>query len=71
VIGFDRGSVREVVADGETGFVVTSVNAAAEAVGQVERIDRQECRHRVEQLFSVDSMVTGYVSVYEQILEKR
>lgn len=71
VIGFDRGSVREVVADHQTGFVVSSESAAANAVGQVDRIDRHACRQRVEKLFSVDSMVTGYLNVYEQILAER
>src|SRR5579875_807235 len=44
VIGFDRGSVREVVAQAETGFVVDTIAEAVGAVDRVEEIDRVACR---------------------------
>jgi len=68
VIGFDRGSVREVVKDAETGFVVQTMDQAVEAVDRVTAIDRQACRRRVERLFSVDAMVDGYIRAYDTIL---
>lgn len=69
VIGTDLGSVREVVADGVTGFVVDTVEEAVRAVERVPTISRAACRDRVERLFSVDAMVDGYVEVYRRILE--
>ncbi len=71
VIGFDRGSVREVVADAETGFVVQTIDQAVEAVDRVPTIDRQACRRRVERLFSVEAMVDGYIRAYHTILGER
>jgi len=68
VVGMDLGSVQEVVADGETGFVVDSVTAAVDAVKRIGEIDRSACRRRVERLFSVKAMVDGYEEVYEEIL---
>lgn len=68
VIGIDLGSVREVVADGETGWVVPDVDAAVEAVGRIGEIDRATCRRRVETLFSVDAMVDGYLDAYRTVL---
>lgn len=68
VIGMDRGSVPEVVEDGVTGFVVDSVEAAASAVEEVSRLDRQASRDRVAAHFSLDSMVDGYLHVYRRIL---
>ncbi|MGH2443433.1 MAG: glycosyltransferase family 4 protein [Chloroflexota bacterium] len=68
VIGMDLGSVREVVADGESGFVVHSVGEAVDAVGRVAEIDRAACRARVENLFSIDSMTEGYLAVYRDLL---
>lgn len=68
VVGFDLGSVREVVADGETGFVVDTVEDAVRAVEDIGRIDRMACRDRVQRLFSVDSMVAGYLDAYARIL---
>jgi glycosyltransferase involved in cell wall biosynthesis len=68
VIGFDRGSVREVVADGVTGFVVETVDDAVTACDRVEQIDRRACRTRVETHFSVDAMVDGYLGAYRTVL---
>ena len=68
VIGTDLGSVREVIADGITGFVVPDASAAAEAVERIHHIGRAACRTRVERLFSMDAMVQGYLRVYETIL---
>ncbi len=52
VIGFARGSVPEVVADGVTGFVGESVEALADAIGRLSRIDRRACREEAERRFS-------------------
>jgi glycosyltransferase involved in cell wall biosynthesis len=68
VVGIDLGSVREVVADGETGFVVPSVDAAVEAIARIREISRSACRLRVETLFSSKAMADGYEDVYETIL---
>ncbi len=68
VIGMDLGSVREVVADGVTGFVVDSLDRAVAAVDRVPELSRRACRERVERLFSVDAMVDGYLDAYRSIL---
>ncbi|MFP4145986.1 MAG: glycosyltransferase family 4 protein [Phycisphaeraceae bacterium] len=70
VIGFDKGSVREVVVHGETGFVVDDVDAAAEAVGRLGEIDRRACRRHVEARFTCDAMVEGYLEVYREVLRR-
>jgi len=70
VIGFDLGSVREVVDHNKTGFVVNSIDEAVDSVRAIPSIDRTDCRSRVERHFSLDTMVEGYVSVYEKILAK-
>lgn len=68
VIGLDRGSVREVVAHGVTGFVCDSLEAAIDSANRIGEIDRAACRERVERLFSVDAMVDGYLEAYRAIL---
>lgn len=68
VIAYDRGSCREVIAHGETGFIVRDVNEAAAAVDHVLEIDRLACRRRVETMFSREAVVTGYEAVYDTIL---
>ena len=67
VIAYDRGSCREVVADGETGFLVTDVYGAARAVKKIDTIDRNACRKRVEENFSIPTMVAAYEKVYADI----
>jgi len=68
VIATACGSVPEVLADGETGFVCHSVAEMVAAVERVPCIDRRACRQRVEQLFSTARMADGYEAVYAQLL---
>jgi glycosyltransferase involved in cell wall biosynthesis len=69
VIAYDRGSCREVVADGETGFLVMNVNEAVKAVNKIETIDPAACRKRVEEKFSIPTMVKAYETVYAEIFK--
>jgi glycosyltransferase involved in cell wall biosynthesis len=69
VIATPRGSVPEVVADGETGFVVSVEGypeEAAAALSRLGEIDPVSCRERVERLFSTATMVEGYERVFER-----
>jgi glycosyltransferase involved in cell wall biosynthesis len=70
VIAYDRGSCREVIADGVSGYLVTNVSEAAEAVGKIDRIKPEDCRKHVEDNFSIDRMVSGYEKVYEEIFRR-
>lgn len=73
VIGFDRGAVKEVIADGETGFVVPpqeGINGLAKALEKIHTITPQNCRKRVEEHFSIPKMVEGYEEVYKDVQGK-
>jgi glycosyltransferase involved in cell wall biosynthesis len=69
VIAMDLGSCREVIDHGITGFLVNNVAEAVQALERLPEIDRQSCRCRVEQRFSIQTMVRGYEKVYAKILE--
>jgi len=69
VIAMDLGSCREVIKDGETGFLVNNVADAVRALGRIPEINRQACRKRVQQDFSIDTMVEGYERVYSTIFD--
>ena len=69
VVAMDLGSCREVILDGSTGFLVNNVTEAAHALGRIGEIDRAACRKRVNQRFSVETMVEGYERVYSTILD--
>lgn len=68
IIAFDRGSVREIVDDGETGFIVDDVRSMAEAIGRLGRLDRRRCRHVAEQRFDVGRMVDDYEARYAEAI---
>lgn len=69
VIAMDLGSCREVLEHGQTGFVVNDVQGAVECLRHVLAIDGGHCRARVQQYFSVQSMVRSYEQVYGTIFE--
>lgn len=56
VVAYDRGGPGELITSGVTGWLVTpdDVDAMAKAVSKIEKIDRRECRHWVENSASYD-----------------
>ena len=74
VIGFNRGSVSEIVRDGVTGFIVKperKLEGLKEAVSKINQINPKDCREHVVNNFSVEKMVENYEKVYEEILKKK
>src|SRR5213080_1644057 len=67
VIGWNCGSVPEIVADGVTGFVVSDLDEAVNAVERVEWLDRRDCRRAFEERFDVERMAREYVEVYRRV----
>jgi glycosyltransferase involved in cell wall biosynthesis len=70
VVAWRNGSVPEVVADGVTGFVVSSVEEMAAAVARLGELDPHLMRARVKERFSAEAMVAGYERVYQQALAR-
>lgn len=71
VIGFPQGAVPEIVRDGVTGFLVSDVEAAIEAVKRIPAISREECRKHFEEHFSARRMCESYVQLYERVARTR
>ena len=70
VIAFRRGSMPEIIRDGETGYIVEDIEGAINAVASVTSINRSTCRADVEKRFSNTRMVRDYVRVYDTILNR-
>jgi glycosyltransferase involved in cell wall biosynthesis len=70
VVAMDLGSCREVIEDGQTGILVQGVNEAVEALKRIHKIDRATCRRRVQNCFSIDTMVEAYERVYCGIFDQ-
>jgi glycosyltransferase involved in cell wall biosynthesis len=69
VIAMNLGSCSEVIKDGETGFLVDNVTEAVRSLERISEIDRRACRRRVQQYFSIETMVAGYERVYSTIFD--
>ncbi len=68
VLGADMGSIPEIVVDGHTGFLCTTVDDAAAHVPQLAELDRAACRKHVEATFSTDRMIERYCAAYIEAL---
>jgi glycosyltransferase involved in cell wall biosynthesis len=68
VIARARGSMSELIRDGENGFLVDSLDEAVAAVHESANLDRRGVRASVEERFSVERMVDGYLAVYHRVV---
>lgn len=68
VIACNRGSMPELIRDGETGFLVQQPAEARACLSRLKELSRQRCRDRVEANFTVEVMVRRYLEVYRQII---
>jgi glycosyltransferase involved in cell wall biosynthesis len=64
VIAFRSGSVPEVIDNGVSGFVVNSVEEAANAVSRLSELDRAAVRAAFENRFTVERMARAYLKIY-------
>jgi len=71
VIAFAGGSVREVVENGVTGFVVGEISEAVRAVERVSSLDREAVRTEFERRFTADRMARDYAELYARQIEER
>ena len=71
VIAFNRGSMPELIKDQKTGFLVNTIDEAAEAVNNLPAVNRKECRTWALSKFSKEKMIEGYLEVYKQILHPK
>lgn len=68
VIAFNRGSMPELIKHEETGFLVSNVEDAVNAVANTHSINRAYCAEWATQQFSKEKMVEDYLALYHQIL---
>ena len=70
VIGFNRGSVPEIVQNGFNGFICNNTNEAINAVKEIPNISRSNCRAIAENKFSQSVIVNNYLELYENHCNK-
>jgi glycosyltransferase involved in cell wall biosynthesis len=69
-ISFDKGSAREVIKDGKTGFIVKNVEEMIKAMKKIDQIKREDCRAWVEENFTIERMVSGYEKIFYKIVTR-
>jgi len=67
VVARPRGSLPELVRSAENGFLVSSLDEAAAAVGAAPTLDRARVRASVERRFAADRMVEDYLALYRRL----
>ncbi len=70
VIAYDRGAMKELILHGETGFLVNSIDEAAEAVQSINRLCRRDIRNYAMSKFTREIMAEKYISIYGQVLRR-
>jgi glycosyltransferase involved in cell wall biosynthesis len=71
VIAFNKGSMPEIIEDGNNGFLVSTIEEAIEAVGKLKQLDRRNSRKTVEERFTSDIMTKNYIKVYQRLLSQQ
>ena len=71
IIAYDRGSVPEVMENGVTGFIVSEIKQAVEAVGRVRDLSRARCREVFEKRFTASRMASDYVNAFMRVADSR
>jgi glycosyltransferase involved in cell wall biosynthesis len=74
VVVYPRGSAPELVEEGVTGVIVSSVDEMAEAIkkgGVIDSFDRQRCRDVASKRFSRNRLVNDYANLYERAITNR
>jgi glycosyltransferase involved in cell wall biosynthesis len=68
VIATPFGAVKEIVTDGVTGFLSSSVKGMAAATERLGEIDPERCRSEAIERFDPAAMTTGYEELYQSVL---
>ncbi len=70
VVAFNRGSIPEIINHGKTGYIVKDAEDMIEAVVNIDKIERIECRKHALNNFSATRMADNYEKIYQKILEE-
>jgi glycosyltransferase involved in cell wall biosynthesis len=68
VIAWNMGSVPEIIENGKSGFVVSSVEESINALDKLSSVQREDVRKAFEQRFTAKRMADDYLKVYEDVI---
>ena len=71
VLGFNRGSVPEVIVQGKNGFISHSIDEMIQDVGRAQSLDRIQIRKMAEERFSAEKISEDYLMLYTKMITRK
>lgn len=70
IVAYGLGSVPEIIEPGKSGFIVSSIEEAVNAVKRIAEISRKDCRQVFMDRFTDKLMADEYVTLYRRLIEE-
>lgn len=70
VVAFDRGSTKEIIKQGQTGWVVKNITQMIAATKKYQQLKAETCRQWIVKNFSVQTMARAYEKLYLKMIKK-
>jgi glycosyltransferase involved in cell wall biosynthesis len=67
VVAWRSGALPELIRERVTGFLVSSIDEMARAIGHVSDLTSVTCRREAERNFSSERMISSYLSLYNDL----
>lgn len=71
VIAWKNGSVPEIVDHENSGFIVSSMSEAEEAIKNISALSKKKVRGIFENRFSAKKMTENYIETYEEVIKEK
>lgn len=69
VIALSRGSLPEIIADGQTGYLCNTTEEMIARVADIDKISRQACRAHVEKNFTSRKMAENHIKAFTKVIK--
>lgn len=71
VVAFNKGSIPEVIIDKKTGYIVEDIEDMIEAVKNIDKINKKDCRTHALKNFNEKLMTDRYEALYHHLIAKK
>ena len=71
VMAFERGSIAEIISDGETGIIGRTVDDLVNRFSELASISGEKCRGEARARFSKERMVEEYLQLFKKLCQQQ